>query len=110
TGRALQQFAPRALESDVTQHFERRLAEEGEKLPLQRASGRAGHGGELPHGPAVTDIGMHRIHRAAHRAWLQASRLLSVRRHCPKLVNQNSWLIPGSSMSPRRWRKVHLRG
>ena len=45
--RALQQFAPRALEAEVAQHVARRPAEEGEELPLQGAARGAGDRGKL---------------------------------------------------------------
>jgi hypothetical protein len=71
TGGALQQFTPRPIEIDVAKRGTGRLAEKGQKLPLQGPAGNAGDCGEFRHAPAVPDIGMHRIEGApnAARQW-----------------------------------------
>ena len=67
-GHALQQFATRGLEPDVTQGRAGRLADEFPELPLQRAAGQARGLGELGHAPVAPDIRSHRIERATDAA------------------------------------------
>ena len=66
--RPLQQLAPRTFETDIAKHGAGRLAEKGQKLPLQRPAGNAGDSGQFRDRPAAPDIRMHRIERAPNAA------------------------------------------
>ncbi len=80
-GNALQQFAARGLEPDITQSRAGRLAEKLPELPLQRAAGQARGLGEFGHAPVVPDIRSHRIERATD-ATRQQGRARSSDRAC----------------------------
>ncbi len=77
-GNALQQFAARGLEPDITQRCAGCLADEFPELALQRAAGQARGLGEFHHAPVTPDIRAHRIERAADAARQQSRARISV--------------------------------
>ena len=67
-GQALQQFAARALEADVTKRGMRRLAEKHLELTLKCSARHAGRRRQIDHGPVAADVGAHGIERAPYAA------------------------------------------
>lgn len=64
----MQQLPSRVFEAEVVQHLQRRLAQEGAKLTLQRAAGKAGSGRELGNADISQRRRLHEIEGAPHAA------------------------------------------